>query len=83
MVGMLLRFVGIDTKRLAREAAITIVLAMLGAFIAMLALTFGVVDLYLWLEPKVGIFVAFGILGGTSALRGRCSVRCCLPAWIA
>jgi hypothetical protein len=33
---------------LAQEAAITM-LAMLGAFVAMLALTFGVVDLYLWL----------------------------------
>jgi hypothetical protein len=41
---------------LAREAAITIVLAMLGAFVAMLALTFGVVDLYLWLDLKLGIF---------------------------
>ena len=68
MVGMLLRFVGIDAKRLAREAVITIVLAMLGAFVAMLALTFGAVDLYLWLEPKVGIFAALGILGGISAL---------------
>jgi hypothetical protein len=68
MVAMLLRFVGIDAKRLAREAAITIALVMLGAFAAMLALTFGIVDLYLWLEPKVGIFAALGILGGTSAL---------------
>ena len=41
---------------------------MLGAFVAMLALTFGVVDLYLWLELKLGIFAALSILGGTSAL---------------
>lgn len=68
MVATLLRLVGIDVKRLAREAAITIVLAMLGAFVAMLALTFGVIDLYLWLELKLGIFAALGILGGTSAL---------------
>ena len=68
MVTTLLRLVGVDVKRLAREATITIVLAMLGAFVAMLALTFGVVALYLWLELKLGIFAALGILGGTSAL---------------
>ena len=68
MVTTLLRLVGVDVKRLAREAAITIVLAMLGAFVAMLALTFGVVALYLWLELKLGIFTALSILGGTSAL---------------
>jgi hypothetical protein len=38
MVATLLRLVGIDLKRLARETAITIVLAMLGVFAAMLAL---------------------------------------------
>ena len=68
MVATLLRLVGIDVKRLARETTITIVLAMLGVFVAMLALTFGVVALYLWLELKLGIFAALGILGGTSAL---------------
>jgi len=68
MVTTLLRLVGIDVKRLAREATITIVLAMLGVFVAMLALTFGVVALYLWLELKLGIFAALSILGGASAL---------------
>jgi hypothetical protein len=68
MVTTLLRLVGVDVKRLARDAAITIVLAMLGAFVAMLALTFGVVALYLWLELKLGIFAALSILGGISAL---------------
>jgi hypothetical protein len=68
MVTTLLRLVGVDVKRLAREAAITIVLAMLGAFVAMLALSFSVVALYLWLELKLGIFAALSILGGTSAL---------------
>jgi hypothetical protein len=34
-----------SVRRLARETAITIVLAMLGAFTAMLALTFGFVAL--------------------------------------
>ena len=59
MVATLLRLIGIDVNRLARETAITIVLAMFGAFAAMLALTFGFAALYLWLELK---------LGGTSAL---------------
>lgn len=68
MVTTLLRLVGIDVKRVAREATITIVLAMLGVFVAMLALTFGVVALYLWLELKLGIFAALSILGGASAL---------------
>jgi len=68
MVTTLLRLVGVDVKRLAREAAITIVLAMLGAFVAMLALSFSVVALYLWLELNLGIFAALSILGGTSAL---------------
>ena len=68
MVATLLRLVGIDVKRLARETAITIVLAMLGAFAAMVALALGFVALYLWLELKLGTFAALGILGGTSAL---------------
>jgi hypothetical protein len=68
MVTTLLRLVGVDVKRLAREAAVTIVLAILGAFVAMLALSFGVVALYLWLELKLGIFAALSILGGISAL---------------
>jgi len=68
MVATLLRLIGIDVTRLARETAITIVLAMLGAFAAMLALTFGFAALYLWLELKLGTIAALGILGGTSAL---------------
>jgi Putative Actinobacterial Holin-X, holin superfamily III len=68
MVATLLRLVGIDVKRLARQAATTVVLAMLGAFAAMLALAFGCVALYLWLELKLGTFAALGIVGGASAL---------------
>jgi hypothetical protein len=66
MISTLLRFVGVDLK--ARDAAITTVLAMFGAFAAMLALAFGIVAIYLWLELKLGTFAALGILGGTSAL---------------
>ena len=68
MVATLLQLVGVDVKRLAREAAITIVLAMLGAFVAMLALIFGAVATYLWLELELGAFAALSILAGASAL---------------
>ena len=68
MISALLRVVGIDIKRLAREAAITVVLAILGGFAAILALALGSVGFYLWLELKFGIFAALSILGGTSAL---------------
>jgi hypothetical protein len=68
MVATLLRLVGIDVKRLARETAITIVFAVLGAFAAMLPFTLSFVALYLWLELKLGAITTLGILGGTSAL---------------
>jgi hypothetical protein len=68
MVAALLRLVGVDLKSLARETAITIILALLGTFMAMLGLALGFVALYLWLELKLGTFAALGILGGTSAL---------------
>jgi hypothetical protein len=68
MIPALLRVVGIDIKRLAREAAITIVLTILGGFAAILALALGSVGFYLWLELKLGIFAALSILSGTSAL---------------
>lgn len=82
MVAMLLQLIGIDVKRLARETAITIVFAVLGAFAAMLALTFSFVALYLWLELKLGAITALGILGGTSALlAGIFFAVALLPAW--
>jgi type VI protein secretion system component VasK len=68
MVATLLRLVGIDLKRLARETAITIVLAMLGVFAAMLALACGLAALYFWLELKLGTFAALGIVGGMAAV---------------
>ena len=45
MISSLLQVVGIDIKRLAREAAITIVLAILGGFAAILALALESSDL--------------------------------------
>ena len=68
MISTLLRVVGIDIKRLTREAAITIVFAILGGFAAVLALAFLTLGFYLWLELRLGNFAALSILGGTSAL---------------
>jgi len=68
MIATLLRLVGLDLKCLARKTAITIVLAMLGTFAAMLTFALCFAALYLWLELKLGTFAALGILGGTSAL---------------
>jgi hypothetical protein len=68
MISTLLQVVGIDLKRLARNAAITIVLATFGAFAASLAFAFGAIALYFWLELQLGTFATLSILGGTSAL---------------
>ncbi len=68
MVATLLRFVGIDIRRMAREVAVTLALIVLGAFAAILAFAFGFAALYLWLDESLGTFAALGILGGASAL---------------
>lgn len=68
MIATLLRFVGIDLRRMAREAAVTLALIVFGAFAAILALAFGFALLYLWLDELLGTFAALGILGGASAL---------------
>lgn len=68
MVATLLRFVGIDLRRMAREAAVTLALIVLSAFAAVLAFTFGFALLYLWLDELLGTFAALGILSGASAL---------------
>lgn len=68
MVHMLLRLVGIDANRVVREAAITLVLAILGSFAVLLALAIGLFSLYLWLDLKFGNIVALGILGGSSTV---------------
>ena len=67
MVATLLRFVGIDLRRMAREAAVTLALIVFGAFAAILAFAFGFALLYLWLDELLGTFAALGILGGASA----------------
>ena len=83
MVATLLRLVGIDVKRLAREATITIVLAMLGVFVAMLALTFGVVALYLWLELQARHLRGARHSRRDIGIAGRCAFGYCVPARVA
>lgn len=68
MIATLLRFAGIDLRRMAREAAVTLALIVFGAFAAILAFAFGFAALYLWLDELLGTFAALGILGGASAL---------------
>ena len=68
MIATLLRFVGIDLRRMARDAAVTIALVVLGAFVAILSFAFGFAALYLWLDELLGTFAALGIMGGALAL---------------
>ena len=68
MIATLLRFVGIDLGRMAREAAVTLALIVFGAFASILAFAIGFAALYLWLDELLGTFATLGILGGASAL---------------
>jgi hypothetical protein len=68
MVATLLRFVGIDLRRMAREAAVTLALIVVGAFAAILACAIGFAALFLWLDELLGTFAALGILGGVLVL---------------
>lgn len=68
MVASLLRFVGIDLRRMVRETAVTLSLLVFGALAAILAFAFGFTALYLWLDEVLGTYAALGILGGSSAL---------------
>lgn len=68
MISALLGLIGIDVKREVRDVALTITLALSGAFLAITAIAIGLRALYLWLEAQVGIFPALGILGVGSAL---------------
>jgi hypothetical protein len=68
MIATLLGVIGIDLKREVRHITVTVVLALVGAVLAILAIAIGLRALYLWLELHYGVFPALGILGGSSAL---------------
>jgi hypothetical protein len=68
MISALLGLIGIDLKREVRELAVTIALAIAGAFLALLAIGIGLYALYLWLAQQLGVFPALAIVGVGSAL---------------
>ena len=68
MIASLLGLIGIDLKREVRGLAVTVALAIVGAFLALLAIGIGLYALYLWLALNLGVFPALGIVGVGSAL---------------
>jgi hypothetical protein len=70
MLGSVLSLVGIDLKRQVRESVMTLVFALAGAILILLALGFGIAALHEWLERQYGLLPALGILGGAWAVLG-------------
>jgi hypothetical protein len=70
MLGTVLSLLGIDLKRQVRQTVLTVVFALLGAILLLLALGFGIAALYEWLKLHYGTLPALGILGGTWAVLG-------------
>ena len=70
MLGTVLGLLGIDLKRQGRETVMTVVLALAGAILILLALGFGIAALYEWLKLHYGTLPALGILGGAWAVLG-------------
>jgi hypothetical protein len=76
MLGSVLSLVRIDLKRQVRQLVVTLVLALLGAILLLLALGFGIAALHEWLKFHYGTLAALGILGGAWAVLG--AVLLCL-----
>lgn len=70
MLRQVLGLVGIDVKRQVRSAVMTIVFALLGAILILLALGFGIAALYEWLQLLYGTLPALGIIGGSGLVLG-------------
>jgi hypothetical protein len=70
MLSQVLGLIGIDLKRKVREVVMTIVFALLGAILILLALGFGIAALHEWLKLLYGPLPALGILGGSGAVLG-------------
>jgi hypothetical protein len=68
MIANVLAVIGIDLKREVKNITVTVVFALLGAFLIILAVAIGLRALYLWLEFRLGVFPALGILGGACLL---------------
>lgn len=70
MLGTVLSLIGMDLKRQVRQTVTTLVLALAGATLIVLALAFGIAVLYEWLKLQYGTLPALGILGTTWAVLG-------------
>jgi hypothetical protein len=70
MLGTVLSLVGINLKRQVRQLVLTVVFALLGAILLLLALGFGIAAIYEWLKFEYGTLPALGILGSTWAVLG-------------
>jgi hypothetical protein len=70
MLGSVLSLVGVDLKRQVRESVMTLVFALAGAILILLALGFGIAALHEWLRLQYGPLPALGILGGAGAILG-------------
>ena len=70
MLGSVLSLLGINLKRQVRQLVLTVVFALLGAILLLLALGFGIAALYEWLKFQYGTLPALGILGGAWAVMG-------------
>jgi hypothetical protein len=70
MLGQVLRLIGIDLKRQVRRVVMTVVFALIGAILILLALGFGIAALHEWLKLQYGTLPALGILGGAGAVLG-------------
>lgn len=68
MIASLLAAIGIDLKREVKNITVTVVFAIVGAFLAILAIAIGLRAIYLWLELHLGVFPALGIMGGACLL---------------
>ena len=70
MLGNLLGMVGLNLKRQVRSLATTVIFALAGTIMIVLALAFGIAALFEWLKLQYGTLPALGILGGSWALLG-------------
>jgi hypothetical protein len=70
MLGTLLGMIGFDLKRQVRGLATTVIFALAGTLLIVLALAFGIAALFEWLKLQYGALPALGILGATWAVLG-------------
>jgi hypothetical protein len=70
MFGVALGAIKASLQSKVRQTVMTIVFALIGAILLMLALGFGIAALFEWLKFHYGTLPALGILGGTWAVLG-------------